>query len=300
MNNFKLRTGPHKIYKIEKEIFEKETFQIEPYYGLNLKGQSVQFAICPQCDNPIEIIGLYKKLKNTDRPYGKHYPASVDNLAKYNKEAYDYCPYASKRLVVTSESRKELTGDFEKSIYYLMREQFDRVIYLLSREIDISIGPNAARKMLDTYIKMEGWLYPWSSLNNLPWVLGHLSLAKSMFGQLVKKGTSLYNAILENCSSAMFKSSSLADYEVLINKPKQWLNIEYCIILHERNVIDGSVIENMQLEVREKTGDFEKRFFSKKLTINEDYFLNLINLPQDRSRRNNTLLDIAKKLMPDI
>ena len=53
----------------------------------------VQFAICPQCDNPIQIVGLYKKLKNTDKPYGKHYTRSVNGLADYNQQAYDYSTY---------------------------------------------------------------------------------------------------------------------------------------------------------------------------------------------------------------
>ena len=82
MHNFKLKTG----------------ISSEPYYNKNSANEPVQFAVCPQCDNPIEIIGLYKKLKNTN-----------------------------------SESRKSQCSDFGKNIYNLMRNQFDKVIYIRKR-----------------------------------------------------------------------------------------------------------------------------------------------------------------------
>lgn len=47
----------------------------------------------PACDNSIQLIGLYKKLENTDRPYGKHYNRSL-SFAPYNETAYRFCPFA--------------------------------------------------------------------------------------------------------------------------------------------------------------------------------------------------------------
>ena len=114
MRFFKLHQGFNRVFPIEKEAFERATFQKKPYYNFNASGQQVQFAVCPHCDNPIEIIGLYKKIRNTPNPYGKHYPSSIPNLATYNQQAYEYCPFAKKQLPITPKSRKPFASEFEK------------------------------------------------------------------------------------------------------------------------------------------------------------------------------------------
>ena len=53
MRKFKLRTGASNPYEINVDS---------------------------ACDNPIQLIGLYKRLENTDRPYGKHYNRSLSLL----------------------------------------------------------------------------------------------------------------------------------------------------------------------------------------------------------------------------
>lgn len=301
MHNYKLKTGINKIYRIDKSTFELTTQQKKPYYSFNNKNERIQFAVCPACDNPIEIIGLYKPLKHTDRPYGKHYPHSIKGLAVYNQQAYDYCPYSKKQTAITRDSRKTVLTDFEKDIYLLMREQFDRVIYVLSKQLDIKITNSAAQRMLTTYVKGEGWLYPWATLNNLPWVFGHLSWSKSLYGQPVLKNSSLHSSINELCPSAQFMPSEYYNkYDVLMSKEKMYLDINYCIINHRRNMNNNTLTETMDFMVTEGQIEDRKIIYNKQLTIDEPYFMNLINLPEERSHRNIKLLEIAQKLMPDL
>lgn len=301
MHNYKLKTGINKIYRIDKSMFELTTQQKKPYYSFNNKNERIQFAVCPACDNPIEIIGLYKPLKHTNNPYGRHYPHSIEGLAEYNQQAYDYCPYSKKQSVITSENRKSVLTDFEKNIYLLMRKQFDRVIYVLSKQLDIKITSSAAQRMLTTYVKGEGWLYPWATLNNLPWVLGHLSWSKTLYGQPILKNSSLYSAIIQSCPSAKFISSEYYNkYDILISKEKMYLDINYCIINHSRSINNDVLTETMDLMVTEGQPENGKIIYTKQLIIDEPYFMNLINLPEERSHRNAKLLEIAKKLMPDL
>lgn len=86
MKIFKLKVGSSKIYELNKNIFELQTKQKKPYYTFNNSNEQIQYAVCPACDNPIQIIGLYKKLKNTDKPYGRHCIHSVARLAEYNQQ----------------------------------------------------------------------------------------------------------------------------------------------------------------------------------------------------------------------
>ena len=71
MRKFKLHTGVSNPYEINVENFEKLTLKQEPYHKVGKDGVPRDFGVCPACDNPIQLIGLYKKLENTDRPYGK-------------------------------------------------------------------------------------------------------------------------------------------------------------------------------------------------------------------------------------
>lgn len=73
MHRFKLSQGNGKLYDITKRNFEELTNKKKPYMLTGKDGQTRCFGICPACDNPIQLIGLYKKLENTDRPYGRHY-----------------------------------------------------------------------------------------------------------------------------------------------------------------------------------------------------------------------------------
>lgn len=66
MRRFKLHTGKAKVYDLTKEIYLSETKKDAHYSITGKDGCKRNFAVCPACDNPIQILGLYKKLANTD------------------------------------------------------------------------------------------------------------------------------------------------------------------------------------------------------------------------------------------
>ncbi|MCC8097011.1 MAG: hypothetical protein LIO44_00255 [Eubacterium sp.] len=303
MKYFKLKTGVSEIFEIEKNRFDYVTDKKKPYYEMEGDTSARHFAVCPACDNPIQIIGLYKKLKNSQKPYGKHYNKSISKLAVYNEQAYRFCPYARKKNKVFRESRKSILTDYEKSIYNLMREQFDRVVYVLSKEIDIKIYNATAEKMLSSYVADEGWLYPWATLNNLPWVFGYLYMAQNLYGKLIAKNSPLYNKIKESFPNVVFSPVDyLNDYEKFGVKEGTYIHLDYCIMHHKREVDeeDGTLKETMLLSVSEgnAVGSGINRIYRKELTINETYFMNFIS--KSSGYRNQRLLDIAERLMPPL
>ena len=297
MKIFKLKVGSSKIYELNKNIFELQTKQKKPFYTFNNSNEEIQYAVCPACDNPIQIIGLYKKLKNTDKPYGRHCIHSVARLAEYNQQAYDFCPYSKKSFNVNPQSRKGKLTELEKNIYYLLRDQFDRVIYILRQVLDIYITNKSAKSMLETFVKGKGWLYSWGTLNNIPWILCHLSWAKTLLGQPIRKDSDVYKAIMNNCHEALFCTDERhKGYSILTNKPGEFVDISYCLIQHQREIIDDNLIETFELKISNSKNE---AFFSKQIKVDEMYFLNLINKNNEHFR-NKTLLDIAQNLMPDL
>lgn len=70
MKNFKLKKGISTVYPItnEKDFYDL-TGGRRPYMETGKDGKKRAFGICPGCDNPIQIVGLYYPVKNTDKPY---------------------------------------------------------------------------------------------------------------------------------------------------------------------------------------------------------------------------------------
>lgn len=103
MREYKLRTGHSAVKEINKTTFEQDTKKKAPWYQFNdskkegNKDRRSQYAVCPECDNPIQIIGLYHNLKNTDRPYGRHTGKPLQGFAYFNAEGFETCPYVRNR-----------------------------------------------------------------------------------------------------------------------------------------------------------------------------------------------------------
>ena len=51
------------------------------------------YAVCPACENPIQLIGLFKRESNTPRPYGKHTGKRIPGFPYFDPEEYEFCPY---------------------------------------------------------------------------------------------------------------------------------------------------------------------------------------------------------------
>ena len=57
MRRFKLHTGKAKVYDLTKEIYLSETKKDAHYSITGKDGYKRNFAVCPACDNPIQILG---------------------------------------------------------------------------------------------------------------------------------------------------------------------------------------------------------------------------------------------------
>lgn len=89
MDIFKNKQGLARILKISEKNFVEQTNKKLPYTRQNSSGGLSHFAVCPECENPIQIIGLFKNTAESGRrPYGKHYSQSIPGLAIYNHDDY--------------------------------------------------------------------------------------------------------------------------------------------------------------------------------------------------------------------
>lgn len=95
MDAFKAWPGRAESIVISQESYMGCTGGVAPWRRDGDKGPSY-YAVCPLCDNPIQIVGLFRRQEESRarRPYGRHHRGDVPGLCRYDEDAYLHCPYA--------------------------------------------------------------------------------------------------------------------------------------------------------------------------------------------------------------
>lgn len=292
MNRIKFHVDEYQDYPIDKHSFEAHTQHSPLYYRKNASGEICQFAICPACNGPAQIIGLYRKLANTDKPYGKHVNYAIQGLADYIQENYDYCPFRAKRAEYHKNTRKLNDGGISSRIVQKLVTKFDKIVFFISKFIGIYISDNLAKSMLDDYFSSRAYLYPGSTLINIPLMLAYFMRSKTLLGRIVT------NNELENVLSST-KGLYLNDKTVRrIGQNPQKVNFYF--LQHETKLVEHKLTETIFFEVSLNGAVI----FRKKLVFDSVYAENLMNYNHDFhnekiEKRNSTLLDIAKSVAAD-
>lgn len=295
MDLFKVKTGVAHILKITPENYLNATGKKHPYIQKNSKGDESYFAVCPECENPIQIIGLFKSTAEGGRkPYGKHTPKTIPQLAQYSHPDYLDCSYANPKWIRKAGKRSP-GGKVAQEMLGLLREQFDRIIYLLQRDTDVYISYDTAKRMLQTYLANEGWLYRTATLNNLPWTFGEVESALPLFGRKIRADSPLYKALAEKCPDV--ELVPLGKYAKVMNRDRQYINLSYLLLDHKRSVTDEHLTETIDFWVYKGNAPHLETIFRKTITIETDYFMNLIHPSRDAVNRSQKLLALAKEFL---
>lgn len=226
MNIFKLYPSANEYYPISTSEVEERTEKRPPYY-ITEKGKSRQLGICPACDNPIQFIGLYKELANTDKPYGKHYGKDAPGLAKHNQSRYYYCPYSAKHTQYDRNSRYNDVDEVALKIVKLLVNNFGQIIYLVEKITGISISPQLAEKMLENYFRESAYLYPGATLVNVPFIFMYFSGTHNLYKRKINN-ESLRNILCKE--NDIFFDKNLT----LTHKGKNYIDITFCFRNHSK------------------------------------------------------------------
>lgn len=107
MDVFKTHVGEGKALMINEENFYLATRERKPYV-VDSGGVKSFYAVCPECDNPIQLIGLLRRQQDSlpHRPYGRHIGHDVPGVAVYDEDAYLSCPFSDPGYWRTDRKRK--------------------------------------------------------------------------------------------------------------------------------------------------------------------------------------------------
>lgn len=188
MKDYKLSTYDIEIHEVNREEFERSTNGRYPYVQ-----NERQYAICPSCDNPVQIIGLYTK-RSDFTPYAAHAGKTISGFPVWNEEAYLYCPRASKGTRVSKEDRKDKVTERERVIYRLLREHFAEAVVLARRFYGVYFSKSDCERALREFYN-GGILYPWHTIGNIPYTFWYIASNTPMYRKWLRMDGELYRQI---------------------------------------------------------------------------------------------------------
>jgi len=300
MDVYKVRVEDTTSTKITAENFERDTLKSPPYYQAGKGGgEPSHFAVCPACDNPIQIIGLYKKLAHTPTPYGRHHTRGVANLADYDQESYDFCPYSNPDREPDPAARRTQARGLPEKILNLLVENFDSVIYMIEQSIGIKIGDRLAERMLLSYRDEQGHMYKAATLLNIPWIFAYMANAKSIARQRVFNNPELLEKLREALPMAAIDREGKLEGVLKPANDKDYLDVNVSFIHHRIVQIDRTINETMKMVVFTHQGRQVITLHEQLIPFATDHFLALINVPLERAYRprQGTLVPLARQIL---
>lgn len=293
--HFKVGAGHTPVYEITRENVEALLGRRPPWFRQGQdRGDDRHYAVCPYCDNPIQLKGLYKRREGSPRPHGSHTGGPVEGF-QFNSLDLEFCPYRLKRQTHGKDARREM-GPAAKQLIVTAISEFDRIVRILRDDFGFPFSDKFAREMLDQWFDSEGYLYTGAHLRNLPWMVAYFGRAQSLFGQFVGK-----NADLADRIGTEVPQARISDAGQLV-KGSAWYSL-YLQCLHHRVEIrqeDGALIESLTLRVQDftKTNEAGKAptIYRKEIVFDPERFEALIRTSPDRQRRDAALLEMARNI----
>lgn len=297
MREIKFTTNYEKTLSFNDENFKtkyEERVGNNPSYVQAINGERKHLAVCPRCNNPVVILGVYKKINQA--AHARHTKETdIPGVASYNEDKYMHCPYHRKSANYVMEYIPETEESQRKELYKIAKEHYDKAIYLLQKETGIYITLKMAEDLAKNYTAMRVYNYIDATLYNVPWYLlysfsgfplYHLVIRKktTLHKHLTRLGISLKDSKIEGCVYVENNEGYLltaTNYRYTVDKNdnlNEWLDFS---ILRQDNDITETLL---YIPV--------DRF---SISVDSYHFGNLVDYKDWKPRKN--MLDIAKRYM---
>lgn len=296
MNVYKLNVRTQGYWFLNKDEYEQRTARRAPWYKVSDTGKPRYFAICPACNNPIQIIGFYKLPSNVNSPFAKHYGTSVPGVGIFDHESYLDCPYSDTTKSTSSDKVKRTPSELSRQILEILIEHFDKVIWMLSTVTGIKIDEKLALDMLKQYKQEEGWLYSKATLMNIPWIFAYMSDNQKFLFKKINDFEMLQNIVSLAPDELEMTSRG---YIVKASTCKKRIDLGIYYTRHHSAVIEHILSESMDMVILlEVNGEKPREIYRKSIDFDFNYFNNIVNFSSWKSTAvGNKLLMHAKEIL---
>jgi len=301
MDEYKLTVEDFIGKPIDKDAFEADTLRREPWYQEGSADKQSQFAVCPACDNPIQLVGLYHLPANVNNPYGKHTTSGISGIAPLDVEARDHCPYFKPRQHQKTDRKAKFDG-VPRKIVRILIEQFDRVVYILEKQTQVALSANALKGMLERYKGEQGYLYTGATLRNVPWIFAYMSDATALFAQRVGENHELTAAIRSHVPAANIDTHGRLRPTSVLGAKDVFIDLKMSFIQHRiiKDSEASGLKESMVFVVSHSRKGQLVDIYKQDLTFDPVRFDRLIQMPIDHPSRRMDRVDLAREVLGDL
>lgn len=266
--------GEGKVLMINEENFYLATRERKPYV-VDSGGVKSFYAVCPECDNPIQLIGLLRRQQDSlpHRPYGRHIGHDVPGVAVYDEDAYLSCPFSDPGYWRTDRKRKP-SNPTGQALYRIMRDRFDRVEYAWRESSGLLLGIKSLRRALTVWRNDKGWLNYGSTYHNLPQMLFFGLPQETLYGQCVSKDSPLASR-LAAADGIFLEPSGFSDSYLRI-KTSRFVDVGFVLGARKARVVNDRLAETFLLGV-----NVEGKPLGSDLVVHTDpvWFSRILNMP---------------------
>jgi|GEM_PF-3430105 len=278
-------------YGVSEKQFELGTGRKYPWeQGVP---RTKRYALCPVCNNPVRLVGLYKSVK--PKPYGAHVARNVPGLPAHNDHRYANCPRYVGITPINENARYDEPEPHQLELCQVLRDNIHKIIYVAESTLDIRGTVNFWRKCIEKFVGSKGYLYPRISIDNLPWLFLYFGANQAdLYRQNVKLNSDMHRAIVSNCSNAKFEiSSESAQYGALVRGDGYLDNISLRFTGYEVVSRENTAYEKMTIYV-----DFRDReIYKAQLDVVPSLLRRMLRSRWDDNKRNKALQDVATEVM---
>ena len=267
-----------------------------PLYRQIKNGETRRLALCPRCDNPVVILGVYKKIK--ERPHARHEKElSIEGISEYNEYKYLRCPYHKKNSNYTKEYVPQGETPKRKELYEIARKNFDKAIYLLGEATGIYYNLDMIRKLAINYVTERAYNYIDATIDNIPWFILYSYKGFPLQHMLVRKDSALYRKMRE--IGIPTKKSRKEGY-VYVEESKGYVikmtNYTYNVDKEYR------INEKAHFAILEPDEDINETVLYKakgryKIKVDTNHYMNL--LKYSKWKTNEKVMEIVKETMAE-
>lgn len=188
MDTFKLTPGVGREIPITEDNYFRATQRHELYCSTAQSGNALYLAVCPECDNPIEIrnLGAVHDVNRDDpkKPFGKHYVFTVPGLAVANRTAYENC---SKRGHVTLGTSEHRSNDrYNKELLRTLVDHAAVIRELLADALGVTVGQRLFERLVDQFVRRSAYKCKGVQVSNLPYAIAYWAENQSIWKQVVR------------------------------------------------------------------------------------------------------------------
>lgn len=288
MKKFKANVSDTEEFNVTEDDFERALTK-----NVYLKDGKKLYGVCPYCEGPTRLIGLYLA-ENRTAPYARHNQESIENVA--SRTVYtNYCPYNTHSVEHDPSDKYKHVTKHSMAVFSLIEDYFDKVMYIIRKEYGIYISKNKARDILNQLNDFEVWYCTGIDEGNIPWVIMYHLNAEKLYGKWIYKDSPLYEGL--KAEGVKFEETPNPNC-VCIGKQDSFFNWTYKISEHKRHVDENdNLVETFTEYVFEETDSGQVVRYKRTFEIDRQWLHNLIHSEKTSSIRDYDLVELAREVM---